>query len=377
MQAPDPENGEDVPTPRPNRSDADLALLRTIRTCLVILAIAATGLVIYFGKDIVMPIALGLLITLTLTPPVRWLRRRGLPAGLAAVLVVLLVGGAVGAGAWFLSAPVNDLVATAPEIGDRIQERMRDVESTVGSIDEISEQVDEIAGEGGEGPQVVTLEQPGLVSSATSSLAGGLTALAVALVFALFMLGSGDLFYEKIVAVTPKLRDKKRALRIVHDVEGNVSRYLFTITLINAGLGLVIGTGLYLYGMPGAALWGVIAAVMNFLPFVGAFIGAGLLAAVSLGQYDGLVPALIPPAIYLACTTLEGNVLTPLIVGRRLELNVVAVFLTVAVWGWFWGISGALMAVPLLVVFKVLCEYVDGLHAWGEFLSGRESDERN
>ena len=364
--------GEAVPD-APDATAPDVSLLRTIRTCLVILAIAATGVVIYFGKDIVMPIALGLLITLTLTPPVRWLRRRGLPAGLAAVLVVLLVGGAVGTGAWFLSAPVNDLVQTAPQIGERIKERMRDVESTVGSISDISDQVDEIAGEGGEGAaQVVTIKQPGLVSSATSSLAAGLTSLAVALVFALFMLGSGDLFYEKIVAAAPKLRDKKRALRIVHDVEGNVSRYLFTITIINACLGIVIGTGLFLYGMPGAALWGVIAAVMNFLPFVGALVGAGLLAAISLGHYDGLWPALIPPLIYMSCTTVEGNVITPLIVGRRLELNVVAVFLAVAVWGWFWGIAGALMAVPLLVMFKVLCDHVDGLHGWGEFLAGPE-----
>jgi len=360
-----------TPLVRSSEADANLVLLRTVRTCLVILAVAATGGVIYFGKDIVMPIALGLLFTLTLTPPVRWLRRRGLPAGVAAVLVVLLVGGAVGAGAWFLSAPVSDLIDTAPRIGERIQERMRDVESTAGAISEISDQIDEIAGEDDQGTaQIVSIKQPGLVSSATSTLATGLTSLSVALVFALFMLGSGNLFYEKIVAVMPGLHEKKKALRIVHDVEDNVSRYLFTITLINATLGLVIGTLLFLYGMPGAALWGVIAAVVNFLPFVGAIVGAGLLATISLGHYDGLWPALIPPAIYLACTTIEGNVLTPLIVGRRLELNVVAVFLTVAVWGWFWGIAGALMAVPLLVVFKVLCEHVDGLHAWGEFLAG-------
>ena len=361
---------DDAPAAGATAPDAErVALLRTIRTSLVILAVVGIAVVVYFGKDIVMPIALGLLITLTLTPPVRWLRRRGLPAALAAILVVVAVGSTVGAGGWFLSEPVSDLVATAPEIGDRIRERMRDVESTAGSLSEVGEQIDEIAGNDGDA-QVVTIKQPGLVSSATSSLASGLTSLAVALVFALFMLGSGDLFSEKLVAVMPGLKEKKRALRIVRDVEGNVSRYLFTITLINAALGVAIGTGLWLYGMPGAALWGVIAAVMNFLPFVGAFIGAGLLAAISLGHYPELLPALIPPAIYLACTTVEGNVITPLIVGRRLEINVVAVFLAVAVWGWFWGIAGALMAVPLLVVFKVLCEYVDGLDAWGEFLAG-------
>ena len=351
----------------------ELALLRTIRNCLVILAMTATGAAIYFGKDIVMPIALGLLITLTLTPPVRWLRKRRLPAGLAAIAVVALVGTTVGTGAWFLSEPTSELVATAPEIGERIKERMRDVESTAGSLSEVGEQIDEIAG-ADEGTQVVTIKQPGLVSSATSTLVSGLTSLAVALVLALFMLGSGDLFYEKLVAVMPGLKEKKRALRIVRDVEGNVSRYLFTITLINAALGLAIGTGLALYGMPGAALWGVIAAVMNFLPFVGALIGGGLLAAVSVGHYDALAPALVPPAIYLSCTTIEGNVITPLIVGRRLEINVVAVFLAVAIWGWFWGIAGALMAVPLLVVFKVLCEHVEGLDTWGEFLAGPEDD---
>ena len=365
-QSPEPS----APFGTPDGTSADVALLRTIRTCLVILVIAAIGVVFYFGKDIVMPIALGLLITLTLTPPVRWLRRLGLPAGVAAILVVLSVGGAIGAGTWFLSAPVSELLESAPRIGERIEARMRDVESTVGSIGEISDQVDEIADDG-DGAQVVAIEQPGLVSSATSSLAGGLTSTAVALVFALFMLGSGDLFYEKLVAVMPRLREKKRALKIVRDVEDNVSRYLFTITLINASLGLVIGTLLFLYGMPGAVLWGVIAAVANFLPFVGAVFGAGLLGAMALGHYDGLLAALVPPAIYLACSTIEGNVVTPLIVGRRLKLNVVAVFLAVAVWGWLWGIAGALMAVPLLVVFKVLCDYVEGLTSWGEFLAGR------
>ena len=358
--------------PTTGGTGTDIALLRTIRNCLVILAIAAAGVVIYFGKDIVMPIALGLLITLTLTPPVRWLRKVGLPAGLAAILVVLSVGGAIGAGTWFLSAPVGDLIESAPRIGKRLEARMRDVESTVGSIGEISEQVDEIAREeDGDGAQVVTVEQPGLASSATTTLAGGLTSLAVALVFALFMLGSGDLFYEKLVTVMPRLREKKQALRIVRDVEDNVSRYLFTITLINVALGLAVGTLLFLYGMPGAVLWGVIAAVANFLPFVGALFGAGLLGAMAIGHYDGLLAAFVPPAIYLTCSTIEGNIVTPLIVGRRLKLNVVAVFLAVVIWGWFWGIAGALMAVPLLVVLKVLCDYVDGLKGWGEFLSGR------
>lgn len=353
-----------------------LALLRTIRTSLVLLAVISSAVAFYFGKDILVPVALGLLITLTLTPPVRWLRARGLPAALAAVSIVLGVAGAIGIGAWFLGAPVNELIESAPRTLARIRDRLAELQASAGGIDEVTRQVDEMVEGSGEAQTRVVLEQPGLLSSAASSLASGMTSLAVALVFALFMLASGDLFYQKLVSVMPALSDKKRALRVVRDVEANVSRYLFTITLINAALGLVVGSLLHLWGMPGATLWGVIAAVLNFLPFVGALIGAGLLGAISLGQYDGLWAALVPPAIYLGCSTLEGNVLTPMIVGRRLELNTVAVFLAVAVWGWLWGIAGALMAVPMLVVFKVLCDHVDALHGWGEFLAGKRVPPR-
>jgi predicted PurR-regulated permease PerM len=281
----------------------------------------------------------------------------------------------MGVGGYFLSDPVSEIVESAPTIGLRLKSKLTTFRDSVDTIGNVSEQVDSaLSGDkADDSVSEVVIKQPGLVSSATSSLLSGLTSIALALMLALFLLASGNMFYEKLVAVMPVLSEKKRALRIVYDVEGNVSRYLFTITLINMALGVVIATLLFLYGMPNAALWGVIAAVSNFLPFVGALFGAGLLAAVSLGHFVGLWPALIPPAIYLACTTLEGNVLTPLIVGRRLELNVVAVFLAVALWGWLWGVAGALMAVPLLVVFKVLCDHVDTLSMWAEFLSGKRA----
>ena len=334
------------------------------------------GIVFYFAKDIIMPIMLGLLITFTLTPPVRGLQRLGLPAGVSALAVVLAVGSVLGLGGYFLSDPVSELVESAPLISTRLQTKLSTFKESVSTIGSVSEQVDSALSNDTEDTAVseVIIKQPGLISSATSSFMSGLTSLAVAMLMALFMLGSGNLFYGKLVAVMPELSEKKRALKIVYDVEDNVSRYLFTITLINITLGVVIGSALYVYGMPSAALWGVIAAVMNFLPFIGALIGAALLATVSIGYFDGLWPSLIPPAIYLFCSTLEGNLLTPLIVGRRLEMNVVAVFLTVAMWGWLWGVAGALMAVPLLVTFKVLCEHVDSLALWAEFLSGRRED---
>ena len=351
--------------------------LPSIRRSLRIIVLLLFGVVFYFAKDLIMPILLGLLITLTLTPLVRGLRKIGLPAGISALVVILTVGSVLGVGGYLLADPVSELIESAPSISSRLKEKLSTFKDSVDTIGSVSDQVDSALSSDVEDDSVteVAIKQPGLISSATSSFMSALTSLAVAMLMALFMLGSGDLFYKKLVAVMPALSEKKRALKIVYDVENNVSSYLFTITLINITLGLVIGSALFAYGMPSAPLWGVIAAVMNFLPFIGALIGAALLACASLGHFDGLGPSLIPPAIYLFCSTLEGNFLTPLIVGHRLKMNVVAVFLTVAIWGWLWGVAGALMAVPLLVTFKVLCEHVDDLALWAEFLSGNRVDE--
>jgi predicted PurR-regulated permease PerM len=188
-------------------------------------------------------------------------------------------------------------------------------------------------------------------------------------VLVLFLLASGDMLYEKIIRVLPTLSDKKRALRIVHDIEASISRYLLTVTLINVGLGVVIGLVMWALGMPSPAVWAVASVVLNFLPYIGAVVGVGVTAVVAFVHFDGLTAALLPPLAYLACTIVEGNVVTPLVLGRRLELNTVALFVGVAFWGFVWGIVGVFLAVPLLVVLKVFCDHFPGLSGLGEFLS--------
>ena len=161
---------------------------------------------------------------------------------------------------------------------------------------------------------------------------------------------------------------KKRALTAVYDIERKVSRYLLTITLINAGLGLAIGTTLGLLGLEFAYVWGIAAFLLNFVPFVGGVTGTALVGVYSIVFFDSISYALIAPVAYLALTTIEGQFVTPTLVGRRLEMNTVAVFLTVVLWGWLWGVLGALVAVPFLVVFKVICENFEGLETFANFL---------
>jgi predicted PurR-regulated permease PerM len=136
---------------------------------------------------------------------------------------------------------------------------------------------------------------------------------------------------------------------------------------------VAVGTGMFLIGMPNPVLWGVIAALLNFIPYIGALLGVALVALIAFVTFDTIWMALLAPFIYLTCTTIEGQIVTPLILGRRLEMNTVAIFLAIAFWGWLWGIAGALIAVPLLVTVKVFADHVEGLAALGEFLAARDS----
>ena len=353
----------------PDKTQKTLVTIKRILVIHLILLIAA---ICYFAKDLLMPLALGLLITMTLAPVVRLLSRYRVPAPVSAVLLVLTIGGFISSFGYMMSTPMTELFDSIPDIGRTLEEKISPYKQSVDAISKAGEQVEQMAS-GGEQPARVVLDQPGLISSAASTVANGLTTIMLAFVLSLFMLASGTLFQEKLVAVMPRLQDKKRALTVAYQVESSVSRYLLTVTLINIGLGIVIMGLLSLAGAPNPVLWGVVAAALNFLPFAGALLGVGLLAIVSLGTYDTLPAALLPPAIYYACTTIEGNFITPAIVGHRLQLNIVAVFMAVVVWGWLWGIGGALMAVPILLVVKILCDHIDSWHVLGEFLSGRES----
>ncbi|MGQ7844576.1 AI-2E family transporter [Granulosicoccus sp. 3-233] len=345
-------------------------VLISIRRILTVHLILVLGTICYFAKDLLMPLALGLLIALTLSPVVRALSRHHVPAPVSAVLLVISVGGFITSFGYMMSTPMTELFDSIPNIGQTLEQKISPYKQSVDAISKAGEQVEKMAS-GSDEPTKVVLEQPGLISSAASTVANGLTTIMLAFVLSLFMLASGTLFQEKLIAVMPRLQDKKRALTVAYQVESSVSRYLLTVTLINGALGIVIMSLLSLAGVPNPVLWGVVAAVLNFLPFAGALLGVGLLAIVSLGTYETVPAALLPPAIYYACTTIEGNFITPAIVGHRLQLNIVAVFTAVVVWGWLWGIGGALMAVPILLVVKILCDHIESWQVLGEFLSGR------
>lgn len=353
-----------------------LAEIRLIRSLLLGLFIFASVYALYFARDFFMPVVLAFLLALMLTPIVRFLRRHGVPEAVSATLLVLFSVLTISSAGYFMSGPAMDLANNAPAIGRKLTERLAEIRHPFDRMLEISQQVDRVAETTQEpGLQKVIVSQPGIVSQAAGNLLSAATTAAITFVLSLFLLASGTLFYEKIVQSFARMSEKKRALRVVYDVEREISRYLLTVAVINGGLGVVVASGLWLIGMPTAALWGVTAALLNFLPYVGALVSVLLVAAISLVTFDSLSYALLAPGFVILCNVIEGQFVTPLVVGRRLEVNAVAIFIAVAFWSWLWGFVGALIAVPLLVVIKVFCDHFDSLRHVGNFLAAQQTAE--
>nr|WP_245764215.1 AI-2E family transporter [Sulfitobacter marinus] len=346
--------------------------LPSIRRSLQMLVLISLFVTAYFAKDLILPILLGFLLALTLSPVSRGLFRIGVPH-VASAIVLVVATALVILSIVLLSAGTVALWSDEiPQMGNEIKQKLAGVSQAVENMRSASEEVEKIGNGGVQDPKEVVVRQPGLLDTAMDTVSTTGASLAVILILALFLLSSGEMFYLKLVQSMPTLSGKKRALQTVYDVEKRVSRYLLTIASINAGLGICVGLYLTALGMPSAYIWGVAAFMLNFLPYIGGFGGVLLVAGFSIVTFDSLGYALLAPLGYLMLTMVEGQIVTPWLVGRRLEMNTVAVFLTVVFWGWLWGIAGALVAVPFLVVFKVICENFEPLHTIGHFLSAEQ-----
>ena len=323
----------------------------------------------YFAKEVVLPLMMATLLALTLSPLVRTLQRFGLAPVLSATALILVLATTIGGAALLVSGPVSAWINDAPKLQAQLQTKLQSLATSVAVVQKASDQVDKIAA-GSVDPEVqkVAVQSPGLLTVAVSNVASVLATTLVTLVLAFFLLASGDLFYVKLIDAFPRFGDKKRALRIVYGIERSVSRFLMLATAINAALGAVIGTGMWVIGMPQPLVWACVAFFLNFLPYIGPLFGAGIAAAVAVVSFDHLGQAALAPVIYLTATSIEGQFITPVILGRQLELNTVSVFVTVVFWGWLWGIAGALMAVPFLVCLKVICDNVAPMNTLGSFL---------
>jgi predicted PurR-regulated permease PerM len=332
---------------------------------LLILAVFYT---LYFIREVILPVTIAVLLNFLFSPVVRWLKRRlRVPYGVSAALIILVLIGTVSLTIYNLAQPAAAWVSKAPESLRRVEAKLRVLRKPVDEVSRTAQRVEEMAGSPDDGTQRVQIQEGGLkeiiLGNTQSVVVGG--ALVCTLLF--FLLAGGDLFLQKLIKVMPTLKDKKMALAISQETEKSVSTYLAATTAINIGLGVLTGIAMFLIGLPNPVLWGIIGGVLNFIPYIGGLLAVVVLGLAGMATFDSTTHALMPASAYFLLTNLESFV-SPYILGARLALNPVVVFLSVLFWGWLWGISGALLAVPIMATVKIFCDHVEGMAAMGEFL---------
>jgi predicted PurR-regulated permease PerM len=335
------------------------------------LFILAAFYTLYFARSFLLPIVLALLLSLLLSPLVRLLRKLRLPEPLGAGIVLLALLGALGGGIYELSGPAYDWMQKAPNSLRRVEAKLRELKRPVLLFGRATEQVAKIADVTTAKAAPVAVAVPA-GPSLGARLVGGTTdfvaSAAIFFILLYFLLASGDLFLRKLVKVLPSLADKKRAIEIARQVETDISAYLSTVAMINLGLGVGVAIAMALIGLPNPLLWGMMATLTNFIPYLGAGTCYVVLGLAGFLTFDDLPHALLPVGAFLCLNVAEAYFITPMVLGRRLTLNPVVLFLGLTFWGWLWGISGAILAVPIMVVFKIFCDHIEPLAPIGEFL---------
>ena len=325
----------------------------------------------YFARSVILPVALAWIASMALKPAVSWLRGRHIPSWLAALLVLAAIVLPVGLTVSTLSHPAIEWVRDAPDNIVRLKERFEQILRPAHRLTQAAASVAAIGNvrENNVLPTQVELND-GRATRAVFSWAGGmLVSIAEFTVLLFFLLSAGDALLLKLVRVVPGLHDSGRVVEVSTEVQRNLSTYLFTVSIVNIAFGVLVAGTFWVTGMAHAAMWGMVAAGLNFIPYYGAIIGMAAVTMSGLLAFDSVGKGLAPAAIYFAIHLVEANAVTPLLLGRRFMLNPFIILLMLMFLTWLWGVPGAFLAVPLLVSAKVVCDRVSVLLPVSELLA--------
>ena len=348
-----------APVPRPRSS-----------TALAVLATLAVGYTLWAAQGLILPVLLAMFFALIGNPIIRVLQKAYVPRFVSALLVLVLGLAGTTVLARQLITPAGEWIQQVPREMRHLAPKLRDLAKPVREANEAAENIARAAGGENAGkPEVVTTTQADTFKTLTATPIMIASALAVVLLTFFFMV-YGQSLQRKAIALLPGRQQKKLTVEILQSIEHEVSRYVLTISVINVLVGLALAGALYWLGVPGdeALLWGTMATVLNFAPYVGPLIGILMMLLMGFVAFDDLWHSLAPAAIYLGLHTLEGQLITPIVLGARMALSPLVLILALMVFGWLWGIIGLLLAVPLLVCVKIVLSKIDGLDGWARLL---------
>jgi predicted PurR-regulated permease PerM len=354
-----------------------LRVLDLLKRPFDIRSIALTGLfilavfyTIYFMRAILLPLVLALLLSYLLRPIVRILDRLKIPPAVGAAAVLIGFLAITSFGISYLAAPAASWLEKAPYSVQEFQRKLVPIKEPMEKVAQASGEIEKLATP--QTPQAKTaveLRRHPIAETIVGRTPEFVAGVVLVVILLYFLLAFDGVFLLKLIKLLPTLSDKKRAVSIATEIEANISRYLFTVTAINISLGLAVGITVGLLGLRNPIMWGVLVAALNFVPYLGALTGIVCITLGAILSFDSLGYALIFPAIYLSFAVLEGNFITPWVMGRSLTLNPVMILLSLTFWGWLWGIPGVMLGVPILAAFKIFCAHIKPMEPVAEFLS--------
>lgn len=351
---------------------------------LVVLAGLASLFVLHWAKAVFIPLMLGVLFSYALSPVVNWLELKRVPRWLGAAVLMLAILSGISSVAYSLREEAGALVESLPAAAQKFRLAVRSKagssDSALEAVQKAATQIEQAARENAapasssRGAMRVVVESPGFnIKDYLWSGTLGLIALVgqtIAVIFlTYFLMLSGDAFRRKLVKLAgPTLSSKKITLQALHEITGDIQRYLQVQLFTSALVGVLTWLALLAIGLENAAVWGIVAGVLNLVPYVGSLVTAAASALVGFLQFGSLDMALLVAGASLAIHTVVGNLLTPWLTSRASRLSPVAVFVGLLAWGWLWGVWGLLLGIPILMIVKSICDRVDDLKPIGEFL---------
>lgn len=366
-----PAAGRRPPAPRmPTPSVRGAAYLVAVLLCIYAL---------HFAREVFIPLAVGILISLALSPVVSWLQRRYVPRPFGAALLLLLIAGLLGLGSYTLSDNAAALVKDLPRAARMLQDRLKQNDTARAPIERVQEAAEALqgptAGTPGRGagtkaaPPRPAFDVREYLWWGTKNLVAAGTQVVIVFFLVYFLLASGDLYKRKLVKIFgPSFAQKRETLAILDEIQHQIERYLLVLVVTGLLVGVTTWFAFLWLGVNNAAVWGLAAGLLNGVPYLGPLLMVGAAALAGFLQFESLSMAAMIAGASLLITALEGYALLPWLTGKASHMNAVAVFIGLLLWGWLWGAWGFLLAAPILMVIKVISDHVERLRPLGELL---------
>ncbi|MDB5885866.1 MAG: hypothetical protein JWR74_2037 [Polaromonas sp.] len=382
--ASEPQSETDITEfPEPSRFLLDMPVdVRNVS--LVVLAILASLFVLQWARAVFIPIMLSVLLSYAFSPLINWLETRRMPRWLSSAVLLLAVLGSLGSGAYLLRLEAAQLIEALPAAAQKLGQGLRSssgkstsaldtVQKAAAQIEQATRDSSTVSGPN-RGATRVVIEAPRFnvkdyLWTGTIGLVALIGQVAVVVFLTYFLMLSGDTFRRKLVKLAgPSLSKKKITLQALHEISGQIQRYLQVQLLTSLLVGVLTGLALVFLGLENAAVWGVVACVLNLVPYIGSLVTAAASALVAFLQFGSVNMAMAVGGASLVIHTLVGNLLTPWLTSRASRLSPVAVFMGLLAWGWLWGVWGLLLGIPIMMIVKSVCDRVEDLKPVGEFL---------